>query len=72
MVNAAWGDQATAGQLAQALIRMGADSELAPLAGALRRILAGERAPALARNLDPVSAAVVITILFHLPPASQP
>jgi len=72
MVSAAWGDQATAAQLAPQLVRMGTDSELAPLAGALRRILQGERAPGLAHDLDPVSAAVVITILFHVPPASQP
>ncbi len=71
-VNAAYGDKATAAQLTQALIRMGTDTELAPLAGALRRILDGERAPALARDLDPVAAAVVLTILFHVPPVSQP
>jgi hypothetical protein len=72
MVSAAWGDQDTAGQLTPALLRMAADSELGSLGRALLRILDGERAPALARNLGPVQAAVVITILFHLPPASQP
>ena len=72
MVKAGWGDRATADQLAQACIRMGADSELEPLGAALLRILAGERAPALSHGLAPVQAAVVITILFHLPPASQP
>jgi hypothetical protein len=72
MVNAAWGDASTAAELAQSFIRMGTDSELAPLGDALRRILDGERKPALARDLSPVSAAVVITILFHVPPADRP
>jgi len=68
VVNAAYGDRATADQLTPAFIRMGTDSDLAPMGSALRRILDGERAPGLARDLDPVSAAVVITILLHLPP----
>jgi hypothetical protein len=72
MVTAAYGDKAMADRLADPLARMGTDSELGPLAGALRRILDGERAPALARGLDPIPAAVVLTILFHVPPASQP
>jgi hypothetical protein len=72
MVTAAYGDKAMARRLADPLTRMGTDSELAPLAGALRRILDGERAPALVRDLDPIPAAVVITILFHVPPASPP
>jgi hypothetical protein len=69
MVAAGWGDKEIAGQLAGPLARMETDDELAPLAGVLRRILDGEPAPALARGLDPVPAAIVITILFHLPPA---
>jgi hypothetical protein len=72
MVSATWGDKETASQLTPQLTRMETDVELAPLGDALLRILDGERAPALARGLDPVSAAVVITVLFHLPPASQP
>ena len=72
MVTAAYGDKAMASRLAEPIRRMSTDSELAPLAGALRRILDGERASALVRGLDPIPAAVVLTILFHVPPASQP
>jgi hypothetical protein len=69
MVSAATGDAGSADQMAGVLARMDADAELAPLAGVLRRILNGERAPALARGLDPVAATIVIAVLFHVPPA---
>jgi hypothetical protein len=35
----------------------------------LRRILGGDRTPALADGLNPVASAAVTTILTHLPPA---
>jgi hypothetical protein len=72
VVTAASGDAATADQLRGQFSRAADDSELGPLTDALRRILDGDRSPALARGLDSVSAAVVLTILFHVPPATQP
>ncbi len=51
---------------------MGNDSDGAPLASALRRILDGDRAPGLADGLNPVSSAAVTTIVSHLPPPAPP
>jgi hypothetical protein len=51
---------------------MGKNSDLAPLAAALGRIVDGERDPSLADGLDQVDSAVVTTILSHLAaPASD-
>jgi hypothetical protein len=72
VVDAAYGDQDTARQVTDTLTEMGTDRDWAPLASALRRILGGDRAPALADGLDPVFAAAVTTILAHLPPATTP
>ena len=71
VVNAAYGDQDAARQVSDTLTDLGDDSDWAPLASALRRILAGDRAPGLADGLDPVFSAVVTTILSHLPPPAQ-
>jgi hypothetical protein len=75
VVDAAHGDQDAANRVADTLTEMGNNNDWAPLAGALRRILGGDRAPALADGLNPVSAAAVATILSHLPgapPATAP
>jgi hypothetical protein len=69
VVRAAGGDQDAASQLTDTLTSWDNDSGLSPLAGALRRILDGGRAPALADGLDPAASAVVATILAHVPPA---
>ncbi len=68
VVDAAYGDQDAARQVTDTLTDLDNDSDWAPLASALRRILAGDRAPALADGLNPVFSAVVTTILVHLPP----
>jgi hypothetical protein len=70
VVNAAYGDQAAARRVTDTLTEMDTDNDWAPLASALRRILGGDRAPALADGLNPVFAATVTTILSHLPPPS--
>jgi hypothetical protein len=57
MMRAAGGDQDAASQVTDTLTSWDSNSGLSPLAGTLRRILDGDRAPALA------------TILSHLPPA---
>ena len=72
VVDAAHGDQDAARQVTDTLTEMGSDTDWAPLASALRRILGGDRAPGLAGGLDPVFSAAVITIVSHLPPAAQP
>ncbi len=69
LMRAAGGDQDAASQVTNMLTSWDRNSGLSPLAGALRRILDGERAPALADGLDPAASAVVATILSHLPPA---
>ena len=68
MVAAAYGDQAAAHQVTDTLTELDHDSDWAPLASALRRILAGDRTPTLADGLNPVFSAAVTTILAHLPP----
>ena len=72
VVDAAYGDQDAARQVTEALTELGNDSDWAPLANALRRILDGDRAPGLAGGLDPVFSAAVATIVSHLPPPAQP
>ena len=72
VVDAAYGDQDAARQVTDTLTEMGNDSNWAPLASALRRILDGDRAPGLAGGLDPVASAAVTTIVSHLPPPAQP
>jgi hypothetical protein len=67
VVDAAYGDQDAARKVTDTLTNLGTDNHLAPLASALRRILGGDRAPALADGLDPVFAAAVTAILPHLP-----
>jgi hypothetical protein len=71
VVDAAYGDQDAANRVADALTEMGNDSDWAPLASALRRILGGDQAPALADGLNPIASAAVTTILAHLPPPSR-
>ena len=70
VVNAVYGDQDAARQVTDTLTKLDNDSALAALATALRRIVAGDRTPALADGLDPVFSAVVTTILTHLPSPS--
>ena len=72
VVNAAYGAQDAARQVTDTLTEMGNNSDWAPLASTLRRILDGDRAPGLAGGLDPVFSAAVITIVSHLPPPAQP
>ena len=72
VVDAAYGDQDAARQITDTLTEMGNDSDRAPLASALRRILDGDRAPGLADGLDPVFSAAVTTIVSHLPPPAPP
>ena len=69
VVNAAYGAQDAARQVTNMLTEMGNNSDWAPLASTLRRILDGDRAPSLAGGLDPVDSAAVTTILSHLPAA---
>jgi hypothetical protein len=66
-VAAAYGDRAAARQVSKILATMGKDSDWAPLADALRRILDGDRAPGLADDLNPVASAAVTAILAYLP-----
>ena len=68
VVDAAYGDQDAARQVTDTLTELGNDSDWAPLASALRRILDGDRAPGLAGGLNPVFSAAVTTIVSHLPP----
>ena len=72
VVDAAYGDQEATRQVTEALTELGNDSDWAPLASALRRILDGDRAPGLADGLNPVFSAAVTTIVSHLPPPAQP
>ena len=72
VVNAAYGAQDAARQVTDMLTEMGNNSDWAPLASTLRRILDGDRAPSLAGGLDPVDSAAVTTILSHLPSPAQP
>ena len=72
VVDAAYGNQDAARQVTDTLTELGNDSDWAPLASALRRILDGDRAPGLADGLDPVFSAAVTTIVSHLPPPAQP
>jgi hypothetical protein len=72
VVGAAYGDQDAAREVTDTLTNLGDDSDWAPLASTLRRILAGDRASGLADGLDPVDSAVVTTVLSHLPPPAQP
>ena len=72
VVAAAYGDQDAARQVTETLTELGNDSDLAPLASALRRILDGERTPGLADGLDPAFSAAVTTIVSHLPPPAPP
>ena len=68
VVTAAYGDQAATRQVTDTLTQLGNDKDWVLLASALRRILAGDRGPALADGLDPAFSAAVATILAHLPP----
>ena len=70
VADAAYGDQDAARQVTEIVTELHDASGGAPLASALRRILAGDRAPALADGLDPAFSAAVTTILAHLPPPS--
>ena len=72
VVAAAYGNQDAAGQVTDTLTEMGDDSDWAPLASALRRILNGGRALGLADGLDPVFSAAVTTIVSHLPRPPSP
>ena len=71
VVDAAYGGQDAARQVTETLTDLGNDSDWAPLASTLRRILDGDRAPGLAGGLDPVASAAVTTVLSHLPPPAQ-
>jgi hypothetical protein len=69
VVGAAYGDQDDARQVTETLTELGNDSDWAPLASTLRRILDGQRAPGLADGLGPLFSAAVTAIVSHLPPA---
>ena len=71
VVDAAYGDQDAARQVTDTLTEMGDDSDWAPLASALRRILDGDRAPGLTDGLAPGFSAAVTTVLSHLPPPAE-
>ena len=72
VVDAAYGDQDAARQVTDTLTELGDDSDWAPLASALRRILDGDRAPGLTDGLAPGFSAAVTTVLSHLPPPAEP
>jgi hypothetical protein len=67
IVAAAYGDQDATRQASDMIAALGEDSDVAPLADTLRRILNGDRAPALADGLDPAASAAVTAVLTHLP-----
>jgi tetratricopeptide (TPR) repeat protein len=66
IVDAAGGDVAAEQQASGLLDEMDENEQLAGLAGVLRRILAGERDPALGAELDPVGVAIVNRLLDAL------
>ncbi len=70
-VAAARGDQAAADQLAPVVAGLAGEQDWAALADRLRRILAGERGPALAGGLDPTDTAVITAILDQLDQLDQ-
>ena len=70
---AAGGGQEDDADLRQFLDELASTPDWAALAAVLRRILAGERSPALLGGLDPVDTAITTEILTRLtPPASPP
>jgi hypothetical protein len=71
VATAAGGDADARGAVQPALDDLAADSDTAPLAAALARVLAGDRDPALADGLDPDHAGIVTAVLDHLT-APQP
>ena len=67
VVAAAEGDSVASADAGQVLTSMAEDSDFEQLAIALRRILGGERDPALGANLDdPTDRAIVDTVLHHI------
>lgn len=67
LVAAASGDTSAAGRASQVLEAMAGDPDWAALAEVLRRVLGGDRDPGLAERVeDPVSRAVVETVLGHI------
>jgi tetratricopeptide (TPR) repeat protein len=70
VVAAARGDHWAAAEVELVLNDLAAEADWAALAGVLRRVLAGERDPALTEELDEVDTAVVTAVLDRL--ANQP